>query len=132
MAPGNVFCHYNRHLMGHFEVLHGLKMICLPLNISEKLFWQYLFEKLGEAGTIITFISVNTIQHWLILRNNIDHSSKQRPSPFFHSKTNPVLGHILVQSFHPTIVKVSLHFFLLDVHCSKSHVPFFASVCPQW
>ena len=29
--------HHNRHLMGHSEFFHGSRLICLPLNISEKL-----------------------------------------------------------------------------------------------
>ena len=37
MALDNVFYHLNRNLMGHFEFLDGSRMICLPLNISEKL-----------------------------------------------------------------------------------------------
>ena len=37
MAPGIISCHHNRHLMRHFEFLHGSRMICLPLNISEKM-----------------------------------------------------------------------------------------------
>ena len=37
--------------MGYFEFLHASIITCLPLNISEKLHWQYLFEKLEEADT---------------------------------------------------------------------------------
>ena len=36
MTPGNVSCHHDRDLMGHFKFLHGSRMICVPLNISEK------------------------------------------------------------------------------------------------
>ena len=89
-------CHNERHVMEHFEYLHDSRMIYLPFNFSEKLHWQHLFEKLGEAEAIITFISVNTIQHPLILKSNIDHSSKQGPPPFFHLDTSPVLCHSLV------------------------------------
>ena len=49
IAPNNVLCHHNRHLMGYFEFLHCSRIICLPLNIPEKFHWQYLFEKLEEA-----------------------------------------------------------------------------------
>ena len=92
---GNVLCHHNRHLMAHFEFLHYSEVICLPLNIIEKLYWHHLFEKLGEAETIITSIS---LQYPLILKNNIDYSSKMGPPPFFHSDINPVLCHVLVHS----------------------------------
>ena len=36
IAPGNVLYHHNKHLMGYFESLHGSRIICFPLNISEK------------------------------------------------------------------------------------------------
>ena len=36
IALVNVLCHYNKYLMGHFEFLHGSRIICLPLNISDK------------------------------------------------------------------------------------------------
>ena len=35
IAPGNVLGH--KYLMGYFDFLHGSRIICLPLNISEKL-----------------------------------------------------------------------------------------------
>ena len=47
---------------------------------------------------MITFISVNKLQHPLILKNNIDYSSKMGPPPFFHSDINPVFCHVLVHS----------------------------------
>ena len=48
--------------MGYFEFLHGSRMICLPLNISEKLHWQHLFEKLEETETHgLHLCSYNTI-----------------------------------------------------------------------
>ena len=37
IAPGNVLCDHSKHLMGYFEFLNGLRIICLPLNISENL-----------------------------------------------------------------------------------------------
>ena len=61
-------------------------MICLGLNISEKLHYQHLFEKLGEAET------------QELLNNNKDHSRKRGRPPFFHSDTNLVFSHILVHS----------------------------------
>ena len=88
MAPMVMFCVIITHLVVHFEFLYDSEIICLPLNIIEKLYWQHLFEKLGEAETIITFISVNTLQHLLILKNNIDYSSKMEPPLFFHSDIN--------------------------------------------
>ena len=50
-GAGNVLCNYNKYLMGYFKFLHGSRIICLSLNISEKLHWQYVFEKLEKAET---------------------------------------------------------------------------------
>ena len=64
IAPGNVLSHHNKHLMGYFEFLN--------------------------ASRIRThrFIFVNTIQCPRTLKNNIYHSNKQEPPPFYHSDTN--------------------------------------------
>ena len=96
VAPGNVWCHHSIHLMGYFEFLRGSIMTCLPLNISEKLYWQHLFEKLKERDSLSS--SVNTIQHPRIQKNNIDHSSKQGSPLISHSHTKTVLGQVLVHS----------------------------------
>ena len=37
IAPSYVLCHLSKHLMGHIEFLNGSRIICLSLNISEKL-----------------------------------------------------------------------------------------------
>ena len=55
---------------------------------------------------LITFIFVNTIQYPRTLKNNIYHSNKRRPPPFFHLDTNPVIGHALVHSVDKTHVLV--------------------------
>ena len=96
-------------LMGHFEFLHDPRMICFPSNISQKL----------QAETIITFISVNTKQHLLILKINIDHSSKREPPLFFHSDTSPVLGNGLVHFVDKThllaVTAELIWLFFLDI-----------------
>ena len=51
IVPGNVLCYHNKHLRRYFEFLPSLKIICLRLNISEKLYYQHLFEKLEESET---------------------------------------------------------------------------------
>ena len=51
IAPNNVFCHHNKHLMGYLKFLHGSRIICLLLNIPEKLHWQHILEKPEEAET---------------------------------------------------------------------------------
>ena len=55
IAPGNVLYNHSKHVMKYFEFLNGSKIICLPLNISKKLNWQNVFERL------IACIFVNTI-----------------------------------------------------------------------
>ena len=47
--------------MGYFEFLYGSGIICLPLNILEKLHWQHLFEKPEEAETYRLYLKYNTI-----------------------------------------------------------------------
>ena len=51
ITPGNVLCHHSKHLMGYFKFLHGSRIICLCMSISEKLHWQYVSKKLEEAET---------------------------------------------------------------------------------
>ena len=50
-ASNNILCHHKKCLMGYFEFLYGSGIICLPLNIPEKLHWQHIFEKPEEAET---------------------------------------------------------------------------------
>ena len=66
LHPGNVLCHHSKHLMGYFEFLNGSRIIRLLFNISEKLQWQNVFEKLEEEAL----------------------STKRELPPFFHSDTN--------------------------------------------
>ena len=66
MARDNVPPH-NRHLMGHSEFLYGLKLICLPLNISELQAWR------GRDSSNSSCILKNNIQH-----RNIERLSKRR------------------------------------------------------
>ena len=94
--PPDVWCYYNKHLMRYFELLHSSRIICLPLSVSEKLHWQHLFKKIGEADT--HHLHVSTMQYPHTLKNSIYLSKNRGPPPFFHSDTNPVP--ILYQSFY--------------------------------
>ena len=67
-------------------------MICITLNISEKIHWQHLFGKLGEVETHCL--------HSRNLKNNIEHPNKRIAPLFFQSDTNPVIGHILWKKTH--------------------------------
>ena len=84
IAPGNVLCHHSKHLMGYFEFLNVSSIICLPLNISEKLHWLHIFEKLDEAVTHRLYLCL----YPRTLDSSICHSKKRGPPPFFYSNTN--------------------------------------------
>ena len=62
--------------------------------------------KSQKKHKIIASILVNTIQNSHTLKNNIYHSNKRGPPPFFHSDTNPLLGHVRIHSFDKTHVLV--------------------------
>ena len=51
IASNNVSYHHNKRLMGYFKLLYDSGIICLPLNIPEKLHWPHLFEKPEDAET---------------------------------------------------------------------------------
>ena len=59
-----------------------------------------------QRQRLITFMFVNTMQYPRTLKNNIYHSNKQEPPPFFHLDTNPVIGNALVHSVDKTHVLV--------------------------
>ena len=75
--------------MGYFTLLWIFQKNCID-NISSKS---------QKRQRLIAFILVNTIQYPRTLQNNIYHSNKRVPPPFFHSDTNPVFGHVLIHSF---------------------------------
>ena len=96
--------------MGYFKFLHGSKIIWLPFNVPEKLFWQHLFQEPEETETHSLYLSqYNTIA---------THPDEQYPPfnqrgplPFFHLDANPALGHVLVHSVdkpHDLVVIVEL------------------------
>ena len=120
-----MFCHHNKHLMGHFEFLHGTRIICLPLNISEKLHWQHLFEKQEEAEThLLRFCLYNTIP---------THPEEQHlpfkqtgATTIFYSDTKPVSRHVLIHfadKTHVLVVTVELMWLLLFNLLSFKFVP---------
>ena len=100
MAPGNILCHHNSHLMGHFKYLHGSRMTCLPLNISEK-----QQEKARRDYNHCLHIFVNMI---FFAHSEEQHRSfkKREALLFFHSYIKPVPGRILVHSVLETHVLV--------------------------
>ena len=61
----------------------------------------------------------------VVTQRLIYHSNKRGPPPFFHSDTNPVLGHVLilpVDKTHILVVTVELIWLLLNI-VSFSFVP---------
>ena len=104
IAP-NVSWHHNKHLMGYFKFLLGSRIICLPFNIPENLYWQHLFQKREEAETHSLYLSqYNTIA----THPEEQHPpfSQKGPLPFFHLDASPVLGHVLIYSVDKTHVLV--------------------------
>ena len=57
IASNNVLCHHNKRLMGYFEFLYDSGIICLSLNVPEKLHSQHLFENPEEAETHSLYLS---------------------------------------------------------------------------
>ena len=74
--------------------------------ILQKNFLDNISSKSQKRQRLIAFTLVNTIQYPWILTNNIYHSNKWGPPPFFHSDTNPELGHPLIHSIAKTHVLV--------------------------
>ena len=100
MAPDNVPPN-NRHLMGHSEFLHGLMLICLPLNISEKL----QARRGRDSSTSSLLMWYNTHAFWRTT-SNIELLNKRGSPPYFHSDNNLVLGNALVHPFEKNPVQV--------------------------
>ena len=108
--------------MGYLEFLHGSRIIYLALNIPEKLHMTTSLRKARRTRDVC----VNTIQYPHTLKSNIHHSNKRKPPPFFHSDTNPVLGHVLVHSVdktHVLVVTVELVWLLCLDTLSFNFVP---------
>ena len=101
--------------MGYFEFLHDSRIFYLLLNISENCI-DNISSKSQKRQRIIAFGFVDTIQYPHTVKNNIYHSKKLGPPPFFHSDTNPQLGQVLVHSVdktHILVVTVKLIWLLL-------------------
>ena len=74
----------------------------------------------------MAFFLVNATQYARTLKKNMYHSNKRIPPQFFHSYTNPVLGHVLSHSFdktHVLVVIVELIWMLLLGILSFNLVP---------
>ena len=67
------------------------------------------------------------MQYPVTLKNNIYHSNKRLPLPFFHLDTNPVFDHVLSHSFdkkaHVLVVTVEMIWLLLLNTLSFNFVP---------
>ena len=101
IAPNNVLCHHNKRLMKYFKFLYGSGIICLLLNIPEKLHWQHLFEKPEK---------VETHRFYLSSFNTISTHPEEQHLPLKQTgtttivsfDTNPVFGHVMIHSFDKT------------------------------
>ena len=103
-------CHHNKLLLGYFECLYGLGIICLFL-IFQKNWIDNISSKNQKRQRLIAFVLVNAIQYLNskiphTLKNNIYHRKKRVPPPFFNSYINPVFGLNPIHSFEKTHVLV--------------------------
>ena len=112
IAPGNMLRHHSKHLMEYFEFLNSSRIICLPLNISEKLRSRHVFEKLEQASSSSPspssfLIRYNTHAPW-----RITSTRKQTRGNHHHFFIRlQILAHVLVHSVdknHVLVVTVKL------------------------
>ena len=100
-APGNVLCYRNKRLIGYFEFMHGSRIICLPLNIPDKIALTVCLRKTRRGRDALLSSSL------IPTHPEEQHSPfKRGPPPFFHPDTNPVIGDVLVHSVDKTYVLV--------------------------
>ena len=81
-------CHHNKLLLGYFECLYGLGIICLFL-IFQKNWIDNISSKNQKRQRLIAFVLVNAIQYLNskiphTLKNNIYHRKKRVPPPFLY------------------------------------------------
>ena len=94
-----MFCVIITEISGAFRIPTWLENNPPSFEYFRKTALTTIFKKLEEAGT---FIFVDVILYANTLKNNVYRSNKREPPPFFHSDTNPVLGHFLIHSVHKT------------------------------
>ena len=111
-----MFCVIIQTSDGIFRISIRLRDNLPSFEYSKKNCTDNISSEIQERQRLIAFILVNTIQYPRTLQNNIYHSNKRVPPPFFHSDTNPVFGHVLIHSFdktHVLVVTVELIWLLL-------------------
>ena len=116
IAPVNVLCHHSKHLMGYFEFQNSSRIICLPLNISEKLHWQRLRKARTGSLPLSLLIRYNTHAPWITtstVQTNRNHYN------FFIRI--PILCHVPARSVdktHVLVLTVELIWLLfLNIFC---------------
>ena len=102
---------------------------------SRKIASTTSLRKSQKRKRLIAFILVNTIQYPCTLQNNIYHSNKRVPLPFFNSDTNPVFCHLLIHSFgktHVLVVTMELIWLLLLNILSFNFIPTLNKFLLSW
>ena len=82
--------------------------------------------KCQKGQRLIAFTLVNKIQYPWTLKNNIYHSNKRGPPPFFHLDTNLKFGHPLINSVaktHVLVITVQLVWLLFLNIYSFNYIP---------
>ena len=82
-------CHHNKHLIRYFEFLHGSKIICFPLNISEKLYWQHWIESYINCSAVVLTNQCQSYTAFLF-----DVRCSKWPRPFFCNCFLPVMVYL--------------------------------------
>ena len=81
--------------------MHGSRIICLPLNIPDKIALTVCLRKTRRGRDALPSSSL------IPTHPEEQHSPfKRGPPPFFHPDTNPVIGDVLVHSVDKTYVLV--------------------------
>ena len=75
-----------KHLIGYFECSRCSRIIYIALNIPKNC-TDNVSSKSQKRQRLFTFILVNTIKFPRSLKNNMYHSNKRGPAPFFPSDT---------------------------------------------
>ena len=118
----------------------SLQIFCPRLWVNDNLpFFEYFrkialttcFRKVrrgrdSSPSSLLILLNLLIFVNPWTLKNNIYHSNKREPLPFFHSDTNLTLDHILVHSvhkIHALVVTVELTWLLLLNILSFNFVP---------
>ena len=106
--PSNVLCHHNEHLMG-YRIPTWLDYNLPSFKYFRKIALTTFFQRARRGRH--SSPSALLMQYSIHPEENIYHSNKLGPPPFFDLDTSPILGQVLVHSVeksHVLVVTVEL------------------------